>query len=359
MRTLNTISDPTFKKDQQYGMLDRFFIRFIKDERDLPFVYLSLQITLLLLPFAIFLFTPTLTGGAWWAAVTVYWVLLVYFLGPFTLMLHNTSHRPFFKREYDWGNFYIPWVIGPFMGQSPETYFSHHIGMHHAENNLHDDKSSTMKYQRDSFRGFLHYFGVFLFIGVVELIDYFKSKNRKSFIVKIVRGEFSFVLFCVLLLFVNVKATLMIFVLPFVFVRFSMMAGNWGQHAFIDANDPANNYRNSITLINSVYNRRCFNDGYHIGHHLRPHMHWTDMANDFVKNKDKYATNKAIVFEGMDFQMVWFWLMLKRYDVLADKFVNINNVYQSKDEVIAFLKERTRRVEPNKVMSTKRSTVLG
>ena len=108
-----------------------------------------------------------------------------------------------------------------------------------------------------------------------------------------------------------------------------MMAGNWGQHAFIDANDPANNYRNSITLINTIYNRRCFNDGYHIGHHLRPHMHWTEMPNDFLRNKDKYAENKAIVFEGMDFQMVWFWLMLKRYDVLADRFVNINNAYQS------------------------------
>ncbi|MEM9823796.1 MAG: fatty acid desaturase, partial [Bacteroidota bacterium] len=172
MRTLSTISDPGFDKKQEYNFLDRIFVNYIKDERDLPFIHLTLQISVIVIPFAIFLFTPVLEGTAWWGAVAVYWVLWIYFLGPFTLMLHNTSHRAFFKREYDWANRYIPWVIGPFMGQSPETYFSHHIGMHHAENNMNGDKSSTMNYQRDSFRGFLHYFGVFLFIGVVELIDY-------------------------------------------------------------------------------------------------------------------------------------------------------------------------------------------
>ncbi|MEM9820001.1 MAG: fatty acid desaturase, partial [Bacteroidota bacterium] len=180
----------------------------------------------------------------------------------------------------------------------------------------------------------------------------FKRKNRKTFVKRIIRGEFSFLLLCIALCFINWKATLLVFGLPFVVIRFAMMAGNWGQHAFIDASDPSNNYRNSITLINSLYNRRCFNDGYHIGHHLRPHMHWTDMPNDFIRNKDKYAENKAIVFEGMDFQTVWFWLMLKRYDVLADRFVNINNVYQSKEEIIAFLKERTRKIEPKSVPSS-------
>ena len=69
------------------------------------------------------------------------------------------------------------------------------------------------------------------------------------------------------------------------------------------------------------------------------------MPTDFLKNKDKYEQNKAIVFVGMDFQEVWLWLMLKRYDILARKFVNINNAYQSDEEVIAFLKERTRKIE--------------
>ena len=350
MRTLTTLTDPQFTKKEKYSSLDQFFLSYIKDERDLPFVYLCLTLTFVMIPFAVILFTSLLSGWMWTAASVLYLVMLIYYLGPFTLMLHNTSHRMFFKREYNFWNNYIPWVIGPFMGQSPETYFSHHIGMHHAENNLMGDKSCTMYYQRDSFIDFMKYFSIFLFIGVVELVDYFKKRDRKDFVKKIIRGEFTFLVLCVLLAFVNWPATLVVFVIPFVIIRFSMMAGNWGQHAFIDANDPANNFRNSITCINSVYNRRCFNDGYHIGHHLSPHRHWTDMPRDFLKNKDKYVEEKAIVFEGMDFQEVWLWLMLKRYDVLAKKIVNINNVYQSEEEVIAFLKERTRKIEKTEVV---------
>ena len=351
MRTLTAIDDPVFLKKSSFNFIDRFFLKYIKDERDLPFIYLSLQITIVIIPFAILLFSGLLSGITFWMASLIYLLMLLWFLGPFTLMLHNTSHRPFFKRKYDFANNYIPWVIGPFMGQSPETYFSHHIGMHHAENNLLPDKSSTMYYQRDSFIDFMKYFGIFLFIGIVELVDYFRKKNRKDFVKKIIRGEFSFIMLCVVLCFINWQAAVVVFIFPFLLSRFAMMAGNWGQHAFIDANAPANNYRNSITCINSVYNKRCFNDGYHIGHHLRPHMHWTDMPNDFMKNKDKYAENKAIVFEGMDFQVVWFWLMLKRYDVLAERFVNINNQYQSHDEIIAFLKKRTRKFDLTPFMS--------
>ncbi|WP_090601813.1 hypothetical protein [Parapedobacter koreensis] len=42
-----------------------------------------------------------------------------------------------------------------FFGHMADTYYAHHVGMHHAENNLKDDKSSTMSYQRDSLKSFL------------------------------------------------------------------------------------------------------------------------------------------------------------------------------------------------------------
>ncbi len=33
-------------------------------------------------------------------------------------------------------NHVIPWLLGPFFGQTPNTYFAHHMGMHHREENL-------------------------------------------------------------------------------------------------------------------------------------------------------------------------------------------------------------------------------
>ena len=61
------------------------------------------------------------------------------------------------------------------------------------------------------------------------------------------------------------------------------MMGNWTQHAFVDGEDPGNAYKNSITCINVKYNKKCWNDGYHISHHIRPAMHWTEHPTFFQK----------------------------------------------------------------------------
>lgn len=346
MKKLETIKDPEFKK-KELGPLNRFFLRFIRDERDLPFIHLSLKITLTVGVFGLLLYTNILTGWVWFAVAAIDLALVaLYFLGPFTLMLHNTSHRKLYKEEYGIMNRFIPWVIGPFMGQSPESYFCHHIGMHHAENNLKDDISCTMYYQRDSIGDFMKYYLEFMFIGFFELFSYLTSKGKWKLRKNLIRGELTWYLFCIILCFFNWQATLFVFILPFIIIRFGMMAGNWAQHAFVDKDDPANNWTNSITCINSVYNKQCFNDGYHIGHHFHPAMHWTDMPGNFVKNKDKYAENSSVVFQKLDYFMIWFYLMLHRYDWLAANFVNINDRYQSDEEVIALMKERTRKIVP-------------
>jgi hypothetical protein len=82
-------------------------------------------------------------------------------------------------------------------------------------------------------------------------------------------GELLFIATAVGLAYVNWRATLVVFFIPVVAVRFLMMAGNWGQHAFVAADAPESAFKNSITCLAARYNRRCFNDGYHIGHHVK------------------------------------------------------------------------------------------
>ena len=93
--------------------------------------------------------------------------------------------------------------------------------------------------------------------------------------------------------FYDWRVCLVLFVLPVTITRLAMMLGNWAQHAFIDEATPANSYRNSITCINSVYNKRCYNDGYHIGHHLKQTRHWTEMPVEFKQNEAKLPGRKA------------------------------------------------------------------
>lgn len=342
MRQLNNISDPVYI-ETPLNAPGRFILKFIRDKRDIPFVFLSIQIICTLIPLIIALYL--VNGAAWWMLAALFTVLEIYFIGPFILMLHNTSHNTLFKNEYKWGNRLIPWGLCPFMGQSPDTYLSHHIGMHHAENNMELDKSSTLRYQRDSLADFMKYFGRFLFLGITDLAAYLRLKQKGKFLRRALIGEAVFLLVCLALAFVSWQTTLLVFVAPLLIVRFMMMAGNWAQHAFVDPQAPQNNFLNSITCINSIYNKRCWNDGYHIGHHLKPHMHWTDMPRDFMANKDKYAENKALVFEKLDYHQIWAMLMFKRYDRLASYLVNINGMFSSREEAIRLMKQRTKRID--------------
>lgn len=336
------LTDPMERTRKPVGAVSRGLARFVCDARDVPFLWLMLWLTLTVVSTGLLLFVPG--QFRWWLA-GVHTALVLYFVGPYTLMLHNTSHRRLFPRRTGWMNAYIPWVLGPFMGQSPETYLAHHIGMHHAENNLEDDLSSTMGYQRDSFIDFMRYFLRFFFFGLPELALYHARRKHKGLMTRTIVGEITFYAAVAALLWLDWRPTLVVFVGPFVVVRFAMMAGNWGQHAFIDAADPGNAYTNSVTCINSVYNQRCFNDGYHIGHHVKANRHWLEMAEDFERNIPKYAAERALVFTGLDNFTVWLNLMLKRYEFLANRVVQLGETPIPRETIIALLHERVRKIE--------------
>jgi hypothetical protein len=334
--------DPVYQAIEKPSDLERLGMALILDKRDLPFLKLMVLLLMTVLPCAITLYL--MRDLKWWVSLGYWSLCLGYFLGPYTLMLHNTSHRSLFRAQYAWMGHIIPWVIGPFFGQTPESYFSHHVGMHHVQSNLQDDLSSTMRYQRDSFLSFICYSVKFLLFGAPLLLIYLKKKKRTKLFRNVLIGEASFYVITFLLYLIHWKATLTVLIVPLIFTRLSMMAGNWAQHAFIDENEPENFYKNSITCINSTYNRRCFNDGYHIGHHIKSNRHWTEMPRDFADNLTQYEKNGAIVFQGVDYFAIWLSLMFKRYDWLADHFVPLKDQNMSRDEIAKLLRARTKRI---------------
>ena len=135
------------------------------------------------------------------------------------------------------------------------------------------------------------------------------------------------------------------FLFPYVAVRFMMMVGNWGQHAFVNTERKNDGLSNSITCINSGYNHRAFNDGYHVGHHLKANRHWTEMPQDFAANREAYAQAGAIVFEGIDFFLVSVLLWTGQWSVLGKRFVRLDGQPRSDADVIAMLKSRVQPVQ--------------
>jgi fatty acid desaturase len=279
-------------------------------------------------------------------AAPLYWMLLLAgLLDRFTLMLHCTAHRPLFRAKYRALNLIIPCLLAPFFGQTPHTYFAHHLGMHHREENLRGDLSSTMRFQRDSFVAWSRYWARLLSFGAVELVRYMAQHGQHRLLRRVVAGETAYWSLFVLLLYLRPDATLVVLVVPLLLIRTLMMIGNWGQHAFIDLDRPENPYAASVTCINSRYNRRCFNDGYHIGHHLHARAHWTEYPAELELNLQECGRQDAIVFEGLDFFQVWLLLMTGRWSRLARAFVQLPGARpRDQAEIIRLLQERVRAV---------------
>lgn len=141
----------------------------------------------------------------------------------------------------------------------------------------------------------------------------------------------------------KLKAALVLFAWPVMFVRFIMMSGNWAQHAFIKDNRASDNWVAAIVIIDSKYNARCFNDGYHILHHRHPSCHYTELPAFYEKEKNELRDNDSVIFHTLDYFGIWGLLMLKRYDILASFFVDLRpEEKRTKQDIASLLRSRTR-----------------
>lgn len=129
-----------------------------------------------------------------------------------------------------------------------------------------------------------------------------------------------------------------------------MMSGNWTQHAFLDQDHAKNDYKTALTVIGTPYNSLCFNDGYHTSHHLNPIRHWQDHPEHLLENIEKFKQEKVVIFQGIDYWGIWCMLMIKNYDALASKYVDLTGEMTYEDKK-AYLKARTRRLTSQQVLA--------
>ncbi|MBL8950384.1 MAG: fatty acid desaturase [Myxococcaceae bacterium] len=337
------LTDPTAAPAYGDGWLSRALRTRLFDPRDEVFARLSLSMVATMTSAMVALaYVLTQTRAPAAVAMAAYLTLWGWLAPPVILMLHNTMHRRFIRspRAADLAH---PFVMSFFFG-IPTGYREHHLGMHHAEDNQPDDLSSTVRYRRDSFASFLVYFLRFFLLIIVELPLYLLRRRRRAMAWRALVGELAHLAVMTAACAWDVRFGLTAFVVPFVVTRFMMMAGNWGQHAFINTERENDGLSNSITCINSPYNRRCFNDGYHIGHHLKASRHWSELPGDFIAHRDQYARAGALVFEGLDFFAVSLLLWLGRWQTLARHVVSLDGAPRPVEEVIELLKARVKPV---------------
>jgi fatty acid desaturase len=314
----------------------------LNDRRHLPLLAMAVRASSLL-PCAVYLALP---GRFSWIAAAAYWSLLLALLPPFVTMYHDSTHSRLFRRRYGWLNTLFDWMVAPLFGFTPETYFVHHIGMHHPEENLAGDISTTLPYQRDSIVDFARYYARF-FVSIGELAVYCYRKRRFKLMGRAIVGELTFFAAMAAAFAYDWRVALAVFAVPLFIGRSVLIVGNWGEHAFVDTSAPDDVYRASTNLLGDSMNARCFNVGYHIGHHLRPRAHYTEMARAFEREQAAYGAADALVFRGMHYPTLWLHLMSKNYARLARAYVRLPGAKErSEEEIVAMLRARVARVAP-------------
>ena len=98
-------------------------------------------------------------------------------------------------------------------------------------------------------------------------------------------------------------------------------------------------------------NRYCYNDGYHVSHHLNPRRHWREHPVHFVQNKATYGREQALVFHDIDYLMLTVRLLLRDYDHLARCLVPLGprQIAMTTDQRAALLRRCTRRFTEDEI----------
>ncbi|KAF2433692.1 hypothetical protein EJ08DRAFT_37493 [Tothia fuscella] len=288
-----------------------------------------------------------------WTHGILHWLMQSWYVGTYTLMRHQHIHmggvlaKTFPINVFD---SIFPYVTDPLLGHTWNSYYYHHVKHHHVEANGPDDLSSTLRYQRDDLLNFLHYVGRFLILIWAELPLYFLSKNQPSKAFRAAFWEWSNLALIVYIATLNFRPALFVLVLPFLVIRCGLMVGNWGQHALVDEIEPDSDFRSSITLIDVASNRFCFNDGYHTSHHLNPRRHWRDHPVSFIKQKERYADEHALVFRNIDYIMITIRLLRKEYEYLARCLVPIGEqIDMTLEDKAEMLRRKTRKFSEEEI----------
>lgn len=327
----------------------------LKDERNAPYLYSF---------FGIGLFTPLLflvlliwhlqygVEASWGKLVLLAFGYHVLMMGPYfrffayiSTLIHKEGHAPkgLFRSPFSLFNNFFGWFLGPFYGHIPEAYPMGHLRIHHRHDNGAEDITSTMHLDRTKPSHWLIYLRQFAgFWTGFSIVRYHLRRKNWENARRMAKGMLAYGIALALLLVLNPWFGFAYLLLPLWCVIIYLAAINYTWHTFMDPDDPDNDFINSVTILRGHYN--VFNEDYHVTHHQRPQLHWTEAPADFQRNIEAYRLNRASVFaDTQEFEM-FMWIITRRFDLLAKHFVDLQGDL-SKEEIEALLIRRMRPVE--------------
>jgi fatty acid desaturase len=326
-------------------LIDRLGQKVLRDPRDTPALRLMVSLTLTTVP--IFVAQLVLGKPRLWLALAFYLSLYGPKFQRFVRMFsakHLEAHRRqgYFADTYDkvFGR-YVEFFLGFFYGNVPELDRTVHVRLHHKENSGPDDTTSTICYDRTSKLDFLWYLSdnIWTVVGLTPFL-YFRARGEDENRRRMLWGITLYALFFAAVFIYNWRIGLAYVLVPLLVMNFIMAMTAWVQHAFYDEERPEDYFANTVTVYDEV---NFMNEGYHLSHHHRSGLHWTEMPAHHERISNKMRESGSVVFRDLDFMELFLELtLLRRMDVLAEKLVPWEPMGHA--ERLALLEKRTRPV---------------
>jgi len=305
-------------------LLDRLGQKVLRDPRDTPALRLMVSVTITAVP--IFLAQLVLGKPRLWLAVAFYLSLYGLKFQRFVRMFsakHLEAHRRqgYFSDKYHkvFGR-YVEFFLGFLYGNVPELDRTVHVRLHHKENSGPDDTTSTIGYDRTSKMDFLWYLSnnIWTVVGLIPYA-YFKARGEDENRRRMLWGITLYAAYFATAFIYDWRIGIVYVLVPLLAMNFIMAMTAWVQHAFYDEERPEDYFANTVTVYDEV---NFMNEGYHLCHHHRSGLHWTEMPAHLERISDKMRESGSVVFRDLDFMELFVELtVLRRMNVLADKLV--------------------------------------
>lgn len=322
-------------------LLFRLGQKVLIDPRDTPALRIMVSLTLTIVP----IFVIQLVLGKPRILLVIAFYLSLYglkfdrFIRMFSAS-HLEAHRRhgYFSGVYHklFGR-YLEFFLGYFYGNIPELGRTAHVCLHHKENAGFDDTRNTMSYDRTRLLDFFWYASdnIWTVLGLAPYL-YFRAKGDQKNRRRMLRGMLFYYTYFAAIFLYDWRIGIFFVLIPMLCMNFINSITAWVQHAFCDPERPDDYFANTVTLVGANF----LNEGYHLTHHHRSSLHWTETPAYFERTRDKMKQAGSLVFRDLDFFGLFLELtVLRRMDVLAEKLVPWEPM--DHPQKVALLRKRT------------------